>query len=174
MKRSAHGPRRRTGRAGGFTLIEALLATTVLAFVVAAMSQTIVAGQMQTYDAMHAGRATALAEALMEEVLVLGYDDPGGGQFIGPDDGETQREDFDDIDDFHGFEEEAGGLADAAGNVYPDVFQGLTRRVTVTADEVDVPAFDTARPGLTVTVTVQEGTTGREWTVSRFVPEPAE
>jgi MSHA pilin protein MshD len=154
--------------------MEALFATAVLAFVVAALSQAIVVGQMQTYDAMHSGRAVALAEAMMEEVLVLPYDDPGGGVTIGPDDGETTRQDFDDIDDYHGFSEAADALADAEGNLYADLYQRFNRRVTVTADDVDVAAFGASQPGLTITVTVQEGDDGRAWTVSRFVPEPSE
>jgi len=158
----------------GFTLMEALFATAVLAFVVAALSQAIVVGQMQTYDAMHSGRAVALAEAMMEEILVLPYDDPGGGVTIGPDDGETTRQDFDDIDDYHGFSEAAESLADAEGNLYDQLFQRFNRSVTVTADDVDVASFDAAQPGLTITVTVQEGDDGRQWTVSRFVPEPSE
>jgi len=158
----------------GFTLMEALLATVVLAFVVAALSQAIVVGQMQTYDAMHSGRAVALAEAMMEEVLVLPYDDPGGDVTIGPDAGETTRQDFDDIDDYHGFAEAADAITDAEGNPYDDLYQGFTRSVTVTADDVDVAAFGATQPGLTITVTVQEGDDGRQWTVTRFVPEPSE
>ncbi len=168
-------PTRRTPRGQrGFTLLEALFAATVLAFVVAALSQSIVIGQMQTYDAMHSGRAVALAEAMMEEVLTLPYHDPGGGVTLGPDSGETTRQDFDDVDDYHGYEEEAGALTDAEGNLYADLYQRFNRRVSVVADHVDVAAFGASQPGLTITVTVQEGDDGRQWTVSRFVPEPHE
>jgi len=160
-------------RAGGFTLLEALFAASVLAVVVAAVTQSIVAGQMQTYDAMHSARAVALTEAMMEEILVLPYDDPEGGVVIGPDAGETTRQQFDDIDDYHGFTEAAGTLTDAEGNLYNDLYQGFTRSVTVATGSVDVAAFGAAQNGLTITTAVQEGTTGRTWVVTRFVPEPA-
>ncbi len=173
MPRQKHAARTAPGSRAGFTLIEALLASAVLAFVVAALTQAIVAGQMQTYDAMHSGRAMALAEAMMEEILVLPYDDPGGGLVIGPDAGEVTRQDFDDIDDYHGFTEALGTLTDAEGNLYPSLFQKFTRFVTVTADTVDIPAFNSTQHGITITVTVREGDNGREWTVTRFVPEPA-
>lgn len=172
---AARKPARGAPAAGrGFTLIEAMLAAAVLAFVVAALSQAIVAGQMQTYDAMHSGRAVSLAEALMEEIIVLPYDDPEGGTGIGADDGESTRQDFDDIDDYHGFAEATATLTDAEGNAYPALFEPFSRRVTVATDQVDVAAFGGALDGVMVTVTVQEGTTGRQWQVDRFVPEPSE
>ena len=108
--------RRKRLRAPGFTLIEALIASAVLSFVVAALTQAITAGQMHTHTALHAGRAVQLAEAMLEEVLSKPWSDPQGGSGLGPDDGEAGRGDFDDIDDYHGFTEPAGSLSDATGS----------------------------------------------------------
>ena len=79
-------------RAGGLTLAEVLLASVVLAFIVAGLTQTIVSGQSHTYNALHEERALSLAEALMDEVLAMSYADLGGDTTPGPDDGETSRD----------------------------------------------------------------------------------
>ena len=164
-------PRPQTGRA--FTLIECLVASAVLAVAVAAISQAIVAGQMSTYDALHSERAVGLAEALMEEILALPYADPDGASAPGPEAGENNRADFDNLDDFHGYSEAAGLLADAGGVLYGADFQAFSRAVTAAYGTVTVDAFGRTFNGLTVTITVTDAN-GRVWTLSRFVPEPIE
>ena len=62
----------------GFTLPEGMLAIAVLVFIVAALTQAVVSGQMHAYDGIHQVRATSLAEAMMDEVLSKPYDDPDG------------------------------------------------------------------------------------------------
>ena len=131
LPRSARWPvRRGCGRPRrALTLVEGLLASALLAFAVAAVSQAVLAGQMQTVAALHHRRAVELAEALMDEILRLPYDDPGGPSTPGPEGGETDRSAFDNADDYHGFSETAGSLADAAGTVHPTPFQDFTRSV---------------------------------------------
>jgi Tfp pilus assembly protein PilV len=158
-------------RSGAFTLLEALLATVVLALSAAAVSQAIVAGQMQTYASLHDLRALSAAEALLDEVLSLPYADPDGESVAGPESGENDRADFDNADDFHGFEEEASEIADQAGELYPDLYQGFSRSVTAAYGQMTHEGFEDPVPGLTVTVTTTEGT-GREWVISRFIAQP--
>ena len=122
----------------GMTLVEALLASVILAVAVAAVSQAIVAGQMQSYSALHRRRAVDLAEALMEEVLRLPYNDPDGASAPGPEAGESGRSSFDNIDDYHGFSETGGSVADLAGGTYASAFQGFSRSVTVASGTVTV------------------------------------
>lgn len=160
-------------RARGFTLVEALLATAVLAFAVAALTQAVVAGQMHTYDAMHSGRAVALGEALLEEILALPYEDPAGPDAAGPEADETTRQLYDNINDYHGHTESPTWLTDAENNTYPALYQEFTRSASVVTDTVSVAAFGTVQNGVTVTVVVSEGVGGRTWTVERFVPEPS-
>ncbi|MFW6060012.1 MAG: type IV pilus modification PilV family protein [Phycisphaeraceae bacterium] len=159
-------------RAAGFTLPEVLIATAVLAIAVAALTQAIVAGQTQTYDAMHRGRAIALAEAMLEEVLSKRYEDADAPDApLGPDTGETGRDDFDDIDDYHGFTETAGELSDHASATYPQMYQRFDRSVTVVSHQVDIAPFG-ERDGLMIEVRVRDER-GETWTVNRFVPAPS-
>jgi len=159
--------------AGGFTLFEVLLASAVLAFVMAAIVQAIVSGQDHTYDALHARRANALVESLVEEVISRPYTDPDGDTALGPDAGEAARDAFDAVDDFHGYTENPGGIADATGAAYPDAYQGFTRTVAIENTTLTASPLGGDLTGLTVTVTVTEGGNGRSWNVSRFVPEPS-
>lgn len=160
-------------RDGGFTLPEVLLASAILTFTVAALAQAIVAGQMQTYAALHDARAIALAETLLDEVLALPYDDPDGASTAGPESGEVIRADFDNLDDYHGYTQSANAIVDPAGAAYPDDYQGFTRSVNVTYGTLNITEFGGDQTGLTVTVTVSEPG-GRSWTLTRWVPEPLE
>lgn len=141
----------------------------ILAFAVVAVTQAVVAGQMQTVDALHRARAMELGESLMEEVLRLPYDDPDGGS-------EAARADFDNLADFNGFTEAAGVLSDAAGTAYPSAFQGFSRSVSVVAANggagITVTGFGSATVGLTITVTVQDSA-GATWILTSFRAQPS-
>ena len=139
------------------------MAAMVLIVVVVAVSQALLAGQMQTHDAVHRGRAIELAEALMDEVLRLPYADSGT-------DNETTRATFDDLGDFHNYTE-SGTLRDASNSAYPATHQGFTRTVTVVAASKTVAGFGAAFAGLDITVTVADSH-GLTWTLKQFVPEP--
>ena len=149
------------------------MASVILAVVVVAVTQAIMAGQMQCYDALHRRRGMFLAEALMDEVLRLPYSDPDGASAPGPEAGETERSDYDNIDDFHGFAEVAGNVADAAGVTYGTAYQVFSCSVTVVADSVTVTGLGDALSGVTITVTAQDGA-GTTWVVEHFYPEPTE
>ncbi len=144
------------------------MASAILAFAVVAVSQAIVAGQMQTADALHRVRAMELAEAMMEEVLRLAYTDPNGP-------GEVGRANYDDLQDFNGFSETAGSLNDAPGVAYDTPFQAFSRSVSVVpangGSGISVTGLGSALPGLMVTVTVQD-TTGTSWVLTRFRAQP--
>lgn len=163
---------RRHRHARGFTLVEVTVAVAVLAFAVAAVTQAVVAGQMQTYQAIHGNRAVALAEAMLDEVLVLPYHDPGGGGDLGPEQGEPQRHRFDNIDDYHGHAEPAGQVRDHDRDAYPEAYQAFSRAVRVSEHTQTTDAFGD-QPGLLITVTVTDAR-GQVWPVTRFVPAPAD
>jgi len=162
---SNHKPRRRQRRSRrcALTLVETMIASVVLLVVVMAVSQALLAGQMQAYDAAHRARAIELAEALMDEILRLPYAD-------NDDDNETTRATFDDLDDFDNYAE-SGTLCDASNTAYPSAYQGFTRAVDVSAGVQTVTGFGEAIDGLEITVTVSDGT-GLTWTIRQFVPEP--
>lgn len=158
-------------RKAGVTLMEVLIASAILSFAVAAIAQSIVAGQMQTYEALHELRAMALAESLIEEIIAQPYADPEGAEAAGPDAGESDRGDFDNADDYHGYSEDPDNIVDAALVAYPDKFQTFSRAVTCVYGTADSGLGDPV-DGLTATVTVTD-TAGRTWVASRFIPEPA-
>jgi MSHA pilin protein MshD len=165
MRSSRHSSLRRRLRRRGLTLVEALLAAIVLVVVAGSVSQALLAGQMQAYDAAHRERGLELAEALMEEILRLPYADADG-------DGETGRANFDDLDDYNGYTD-SGALTDFAGTAYPSAYHDFSRAVTVIAGSQDVSEFGAAIDGLNVTVTVTDAG-GQTWTLQQFVPEPVE
>ncbi len=158
-------------RRQGLTLLEALIAALLLAVVTVAVSQAILASQMQTLDVMHRSRALELAEVLMEEILRLPYDDPDGTSALGPDTGETLRGDFDNVDDFHGFTESAGNVADAAGLTYEESYQVFSRSVSIQSSSTTVPAFVDPIEGLSITVSVQDSL-GASWSLQTFCAKP--
>ena len=157
----------RAHRRRGFTLVEALTAAAILAFVVAAITQAITAGQTQTYEALHDARGMALAEAMLEEVLAMPYAD------LDESDSESTRATFDDMDDYHGLNETAGNVVDANGAAYPDTYNRFSRVTTVDTGSVTVSDWSTTINGKTVTVVVTDDR-GRTWSVAHFVPESAE
>ena len=155
----------------GFTLIEVLIASAILSFVTLGIVQAVTAGQARTLDALKRSRAQALAEVLLEEILAKPYADPEGAAAFGPDAGESTRADFDNIDDYHGYLESAGSLADHAAVLYPNSYQSLERSVSVLAVTNSVTDLGGDHAGVQVTVSVNEPG-GRVWSVQRFVPEP--
>jgi MSHA pilin protein MshD len=170
MVREARSISRRFAR--GFTLLECLVASALLAFTVAALTQAVTAGQWTTLLGLRALRATALAEALMEEVLSKPYNDPNGASTAGPESGETSRSLYDNADDYHGFTETAGNLKDAAGTAYPADYQVFSRSVTAAYGSQTVTGLGSAISGLTISVTVTDGK-GGSWSVTRFLSDPS-
>ena len=159
----------------GFTMIEVLVATTILAFAVIAVTQAVAVAQMQTYEALHDGRATSLAEAFLEEVVSRPYVNEVEGETPGPEDGEV-RATYNAIDDYNGFVLDAlkdttpDVIGDVNGNAYPQTYQKFSVSITATYQAV---TFFEAVPGITVTVTITDHT-NRTWQMSRFIPQPGD
>jgi MSHA pilin protein MshD len=86
-------PRRRQA---GVTLIELVVAITIIAIAVSAVMGAMSAITSRSADAMVQQQAVAIAQAYLEEVLQRPVVDPDG---IEP---ETGRGTFDDVDDYNG------------------------------------------------------------------------
>ncbi|HUS91850.1 MAG TPA: type II secretion system protein [Phycisphaerae bacterium] len=131
--RQQHGGRR------AFTLLEALLAATVLAIAITAVMLPFTAGLRTEAVEARQTLAVSLAEELIEEVLSRPFEEPGDGDddpepaaAFGPDPGETTRDTFSAIDDYHGYAEPAGAIRDPEGKLVDDpAAVGLSRHVTV-------------------------------------------
>jgi MSHA pilin protein MshD len=172
-KTSRHGRKNHKAACDrGFTLMEVMFAMMVLAFSVAALTQAVVSGQSHTYEAMHSSRAITLAEAMIDEVLSKPYDDPEGELTVGPDTGETSRDLFDNADDYDGLTEAVGAVQDQSLTAYPALYQKFGRSVTAGYTTENLVDLGGDHNGLAVTVTVTDQT-GRAWTLSRFIQEPA-
>jgi hypothetical protein len=117
MSRLKAQPVRRSngGRAeGGFTLIEASMATVIIGIGVLAMVDAQSSFITSNLWSNHAASATFLANEVRELTRNLPKHDPVNGIYIdedsdllvgwGPDWGETTVDDFDDIDDFDGMQ----------------------------------------------------------------------
>lgn len=160
----------RLARQTGFTLMEVLFALTVLGIAIAAMAQAGSTGQKATYEALRELRAMSLAEAMMEEIISLPYDDPEGTTTLGPDAGEVARTSYDNIDDFHGFTESRGSCRDMSGVRYPASYDDFGRSVSVATSTLTL-AGASATSGVSITVLVQDQG-GRQWCITRFVAKP--
>lgn len=149
VRSARHNHRNRARRVtapGGFTLIEASLATVIIGVGVLAMvdaqSSFIVSNQWSS----HAATATFLANEIREMTRSLPKHDPVVGLFLedqgdgtttllgwGPEQGETTLADFDDIDDFDGVVFSWIGTPDLVNgdlpgpvNAFREVIPGLT------------------------------------------------
>ena len=117
----------------GFTLAEGLLASMILAIVSASAVLPFLAGSQQVSAAAELEQATAYGQALMEEILARPFSDPDGSPAVaGPETGESSRNLFDNIDDFHGYTESAVSIRNFqnAAITAPSA-TGLWRSVTV-------------------------------------------
>ena len=158
-------------RQRGFTLVEGLIAATVLAVAGAAVSVAISSGHMQGFEASRMQQGMMLAEEMMEYVLSLPYTDPDGASTPGPEANESTPADFDNVDDFDAYIELAGQVRDVAGVLYPEQYQVFSRSVAVQYGSETVAGFGGPIPGLLVTVTVTDNK-GRQFVHTRFMPEP--
>ena len=147
------------------------MSAVVLAVVVTGITQMLQAGLQQSDEAIQIARASALAEAMVEEVLSRPLTDPDGHVAVGPDAGERSRRDFDAADDFDGLTQAVGEVTDAAGESYGGSYARFGR--SVKAQWIDLDTLLGENRGLQVTVTVTD-TRGRQWSIRRFVPESSD
>ncbi|MBL4590932.1 MAG: hypothetical protein JKY96_03125 [Phycisphaerales bacterium] len=114
QRRKNNKPRKGKHAEGGFTLIEASMATVIIGVGVLAMVDAQSSFITANLWSNHAASATFLANEIRELTRNLPKHDPVHGLYIdadtdvltgwGPDGGETTVDDFDDIDDFDGIE----------------------------------------------------------------------
>ena len=87
-----------------FTLIEATVSISIAAIAGSVLLLGITSSLQTTSEAMERTIADGMARQLMDEVVGCRYMEPGGDPYqstLGPEAGETSRDDFDDIDDYN-------------------------------------------------------------------------
>jgi len=90
------------------TLMEALLASSMLAMGASAILLPFSAGAQSEAEDARRTVALYLGRELMEEILSKPFDDPQGSTAVGPDAGETSRALFDNIDDYDRYKDGYG------------------------------------------------------------------
>ncbi|MCG8415428.1 MAG: type II secretion system GspH family protein [Pseudomonadales bacterium] len=122
----------------GVTLVELIVTIVVVGIALAAVVFSVQYGTRNSADTLIQVRATALAQAYLDEILGKRYDERSRASGVPPcrasapparqctaegsfgtDAGETSRNRYDDVDDYHGLREgngEATPLQDADGN----------------------------------------------------------
>jgi len=154
----------------GFTLIEALLASGVLAASIGAITCPFVAAAQNEQEDARRTVAIHLAQELMEEIIDRPFYDNDGFGASGPDLGEYTIDQFDNIDDFDGYTD-AGIYSEDIWE--PQVFnkpaaEGLTRHVTTAYAYVS--GQDTSQSPTFIRVTVEVKYSGEPIvTLSRLV-----
>ena len=135
-----------------FTLIEALMASVILAITVSAAVLPFTCGMQNQQVDSRQTIAVSLAEDLMEEIIIKPFEEPGDGDeehelesSFGPDSGESSPSSFSAIDDYDGYTELAGQVMGATGEVIADpAVAGISRNVTVSY--VYMPGQDVTEP----------------------------
>ncbi len=142
----------------GFTFVEILITLVFLSVALLAVTSQFPMGLSVSETAEDLTLEVNLAQELMEEIRTLAWQEYSGAP-LGPDTGETSRDWYDDIDDYHGLAEQppvdvSGNPMDGTGGT-PDFSQYLR---TVSVAYVDTTTLQdtggTVTPFKEVTVTV--------------------
>lgn len=143
-RRKTHPSRR------GLTLLESLIATTILSVIVLAVAAALNASQKLAYEGRLRVLGVNAADDLMVELMTLSYEQLAG---------------------YNGLNQPPGEMASIDGESYPASYQGVGRTASVVPEHITEPGLGITVAGLTVTVRATDGQyTLAELTV--FRPEP--
>ena len=158
-------------RERGLTVVECLIALTILSVTVLAATMTLSAGAQHDRRANLAAIAARLGHDLLEEIASRDYSEPVSAAVFGKEFEELTRADFDDVDDYNNFNEARGTVKNFDGVLYAAQDQRFARTTTVTKGWMDVADLGRRVNGLTVQVTLTSES-GEKWQFTRFIPEP--
>jgi MSHA pilin protein MshD len=94
----------------GFTLIEALIASFVVAVATVGVGSMLAATSQQSGAMNDSSIGQALARQLMEEIASKPIEDSTGAISLGPESGETSRSQYDQIDDYNGYSDTTSSI----------------------------------------------------------------
>jgi type II secretory pathway pseudopilin PulG len=159
-----------TSRAAGFTLIEALIATMILAVATVGIAQLLAASSQQAAAMNRKATSLELAKQLMEEIAAHPVADALGAISLGHEIGETSRSQYDTIDDYHQYTDSTDNLTMFDGTPV-DLGDGPTYTRTVWVEYRNTPSgsstSSSSAPFCAVTVTVTP-TNGIPTTLTRL------
>jgi MSHA pilin protein MshD len=134
----------RVHRQSGVTLIELIISIVVIAIAIGGVLGVLSQSVGRSADAMVMTQAVSIAEAYLEEITLKSFVDPDGV------DGEVNRIDFDDVDDYNGLVDV--GARDQFGVAIPSLSQyTVTVTVVPSAALTGVPGADAERVDVSVT-----------------------
>jgi Tfp pilus assembly protein PilV len=150
---------------GGYTLAEAMIASVVLAAAVIGLGGLLAASSQQSAARGDTTSGLTLAQQLMEEIASKPIDPPSLPNRPGWSSGQTDRTQYDTIDDYNGYTDLSNSLAMRDGNAIQagktNSNNSVTRTVTVTQNALPTGLTGTASDFVLVTVkvTLPEGHT---------------
>ncbi len=159
--RTARTEVRGSARRRGFTLVETVVSTLLVGVVVVAALNTVSASMVGRQKMGDRGHAQLLAQDLMVEILQQAYEEPDDTPIFGRESSENggSREEYDDVDDYHGWSSSPPEYKD--GTEIPNL-DGWSRSVSVArVDPHDLPGnvgSDTGVKRIVVTVTRHDAT----------------
>jgi prepilin-type N-terminal cleavage/methylation domain-containing protein len=143
-------------RAAGFTLVESLIASVVLAVAVVGIAGTLAASYQQQRNQVAAAESTQFARQLMEEISGKPFEVPDGQtNNSGCSGGNNNRATYDDISDYDGYSDLSTSVKTLSGDTQSIGTAGpYTRSVTVVTGPAPVGHTAPASDFKTVTITV--------------------
>jgi MSHA pilin protein MshD len=131
-------------RERGVTLIELVVSIVIIAIAASAVLGVLSTSVGRSADAMVLSQAVAIAESYLEEISLKPFTDPDGT------DGEANRVDFDDVDDYDGLIDV--GARDQFGTALASLSQyTVSVSVAASAALTSVPSADAERIDVRVT-----------------------
>lgn len=128
---------------GGFTLIELIFFVVVVAVGIVGILRVMDVSVTHSADPMVRKQTIAIAESLLEEILLKSYNDPDGVPAV-----EATRSLYDDVSDYAGYATTTG-MVDIAGNAIAGLAQYNVSGVAVSS--VVVNGINARRVTVTVT-----------------------
>ncbi len=140
----------RTGSA--FTLIEAMVAVSVLSLSVLALSSAVAAGQQASLEGQKMVLGSLAVADMLSELATVPYNT---------------------LQSHHGRKADPGQMKTLDGVAYPSTYWAVGRQVSVTTTRFNDPALAVEFGGLTVKVWAFDSDGRTVASAERFVPEPA-
>ena len=149
------GPHVNMNRMGrrGFTLLESMIASTILAGIVLVITSVISAGQQQALEAQLRITATIAAERLMHGMGTIEYEQ---------------------LQSWNGYIQDVGQMADQEGALLPPMFSNLGRRVQVSQETESIDQLGLSIMGRNLRVEVFDRDGRVMADLARFIPEPSQ
>lgn len=141
-------------RQSGFSLIELIIFIVVVSVGIAGILMVMDVSVKSSADPMVRKQTVAVAESLLEEVLLKEYANPAGGYTgsVSPPPAGSSRTSFDDVDDYAGYTT-TGGMVDMSGIAIAGLGQYNVTSVAVAG----ITLNSVAAKQVTVTVTGPAG-----------------